>query len=377
MVTQSDAVGFGKRIAADFSEKNVSFMAAALAYHAFISLAPLLLLLFLVFTTVGVGLESQLVQSAIAWLPGPIAELVTGLLSGDTNGAGASAIGLLVLVWGSLKIFRGLDTAFSEIYETTGNESLLDKFRDGFIVLFALAIALVAMVGSSVVLGALTDQIPFSQWLTPVALLAGLVVAFYPIYYVFPDVDLGVRDVLPGVVVAAVGWGALQGLFQVYLSVADPSTGSFFGGVIVVVTYLYFSALVLLLGAVVNAVVGQHSMAGPGGIGRAERQFTTERTASFDRAALLAYLADLRTELLTDRGTHRRTDLVGPRPKPTGAVELVEESTTEGEGNQWMVRLRWEFSDDELVEYLAARAGPTAKETETDRAVRDEAQADD
>ena len=240
MVTQSGAIDFGKRVASDFSEKNVSFMAAAIAYHAFISLAPLLLLLFLLFTIVGVGLESQVVQSAIGWLPGPVAELVTGLLSGDANGAGASVIGLLVLLWGSLKIFRGLDTAFSEIYETTGDETLLDKFRDGFIVLFALAIALVAMVGSSVVLGALTDEIPFSQWLTPVALLAGLVVAFYPIYYVFPDVDLGVRDVLPGVVVAAVGWGALQGLFQLYLSVADPSTGNFFGGVIVVATYLYF-----------------------------------------------------------------------------------------------------------------------------------------
>ena len=372
MVTQSGAIDFGKRVASDFSEKNVSFMAAAIAYHAFISLAPLLLLLFLLFTIVGVGLESQVVQSAIGWLPGPVAELVTGLLSGDANGAGASVIGLLVLLWGSLKIFRGLDTAFSEIYETTGDETLLDKFRDGFIVLFALAIALVAMVGSSVVLGALTDEIPFSQWLTPVALLAGLVVAFYPIYYVFPDVDLGVRDVLPGVVVAAVGWGALQGLFQLYLSVADPSTGNFFGGVIVVVTYLYFSSLVLLLGAVVNAVVGSHSLSGPGGVGA---HFTTERTESLDSAALLAYLADLRTELLTDRGSRRRTDLVGPRPKPTGSIELVEESTTEGESNQWLVRLRWEFSDDELVEYLAARTEPT--EREADRAAGTDAQAGD
>jgi len=374
MVTQSGAIDFGKRVASDISEKNVTFMAAALAYHAFISLAPLLLLLFLVFTTVGVGLDSQLVQSAIAWLPGPIAEIVTGLLSGDANGTGASAIGLLVLIWGSLKIFRGLDTAFSEIYETTGDETLLDKFRDGFIVLFALAIALVAMVGSSVVLGALTGRIPFSQWLTPVALLAGLVVAFYPIYYVFPDADLGVRDVLPGVVVAAVGWGALQGLFQLYLSVADPSTGSFFGGVIVVVTYLYFSALVLLLGAVVNAVVGEHSLGGPGGVGRADAHFEIERTETFDSAELVAYLSDLRSELLSEHGTRRRSDLAGERPHPTGDIELVERSTTEGEQNQWQVLLRWPFSDDELVEYLASRTGPDADEPE--RAVSGDSGAD-
>ncbi|MDS0283051.1 YihY/virulence factor BrkB family protein [Haloarcula onubensis] len=377
MVTRSDALDFGKRIASDFSEKNVSFMAAALAYNAFISLAPLLLLLFLLFTTVGVELESQLVQSAIAWLPGPIAEIVTQVLRGGGNGVSASVIGLLVLIWGSLKIFRGLDTAFSEIYETTGTSSLVDKFRDGLVVLVALSLALVAMVGSSVVLGALTDQIPYSQWLTPVALLAGLVVAFYPIYYVFPDADLGVRDVLPGVVLAAVGWGALQGLFQVYLSVSDPSAGSFFGGVIVVITYLYFSALVLLLGAVVNAAVGHHSLGGPGGVGRASSHFTTERSESFDDAALAAFLADLRTELLTERGTHRRTDMVGPRPKPTGDIELVEESTTEGEENEWMVTLRWQFSDDELVDYLATRKEPEADATADTDPVASESQSGD
>ncbi|MBX0284942.1 YihY/virulence factor BrkB family protein [Haloarcula salinisoli] len=377
MVTQSGAIDFGKRVASDFSEKNVTFMAAALAYHAFISLAPMLLLLFVLFTAVGVGLETQVIQSAIGWLPGPIAELVTGLLQGGTNGAGASIIGLLVLVWGTLKIFRGLDTAFSEIYETVDTNSLVDKFRDGLVVFVALAVALVAMVGSSIVLGGLADRVPFSDLLTPVALLAGLVVAFYPIYYVFPDADLGVRDVLPGVVVAAVGWGALQGLFQLYLSVADPSAGNFFGGVIVVVTYLYFSALVLLLGAVVNAVIGEHSLGGPGGVGRATTHFTTERTESLEPAELVAYLADLRTELLTDRGSHRRTDLVGPRPKPTGPVELVEQSTTEGETNQWLVTLRWEVSDDELVEYLASRAGPEASEPAADRRVANESQAED
>ncbi|WP_262178233.1 YihY/virulence factor BrkB family protein [Haloarcula laminariae] len=365
MVTQSGAVELGKRIASDVSEKNVSFMAAALAYHAFISLAPMLLLVFLVLTTVGTGLEERIAAIAGTWLPGPIADVVTQLLRGNADGTGASIIGLVVLLWGTLKIFRGLDTAFSEIYETVDTNTLVDKFRDGLVVFFALVLALVAMVASSVVLGGLVEQVPYSQVLTPVALIAGLVVAFYPIYYVFPDVDVGVRDVLPGVVVAAVGWGALQGLFQLYLSVADPSSGSFFGGVIVVVTYLYFSALVLLLGAVVNAVVGGHSLGGPGGVGRTEAHFETERTESFDRAALVAYLADLRTELLADRGSPRRTELVGRRPKPTGPVELLEQSSTEGDENQWLVTLRWQFSDDELVAYMAARAGEEAGDPAT------------
>ncbi|PSP61664.1 YihY/virulence factor BrkB family protein [Halobacteriales archaeon QH_8_67_36] len=374
MVTWSGAIEFGKRIASDFSEKNVSFMAAALAYHAFISLAPMLLLVFLLFSTVGISTRNQLVQSAVAWLPGPIGDTVTQLLQGGANGTGASVIGVLVLLWGTLKIFRGLDTAFSEIYETVDANSVVNKLRDGVVVLVALAVAVVAMIGSSIVLETITDRIPYTQWATPIALLAGLIVAFYPIYYVFPDADLGVRDAFPGVVVAAVGWGALQGLFQLYLSIADPSTGNFFGGVIVIVTYLYFSALILLLGAVVNAVIGQHSMGGPGGVGRADTHYETERTETLDSAELVAYLADLRSELLSEHGTRRRSDLAGERPHPTGDVELVERSTTEGEPNQWQVLLRWPFSDDELVEYMASRAG--SGEQRADRTEAGEQRAD-
>jgi len=333
-----------ERVYEDFSEKNVTFMAAALAYHAFISLAPMLLLLFLLFSTVGVGLETQVIQSAIGWLPGPIADLVTTMLQGGANGAGASIIGLLVLVWGTLKIFRGLDTAFSEIYETVDTNSLVDKFRDGLVVFVALAVALVAMVGSSIVLGGLARQIPFSDLLTPVALLAGLVVAFYPIYYVFPDADVGVRDVFPGVVVAAVGWAAMQGLFQLYLSVAEPSTGGIFGGVIVIVTYLYFSALVLLVGAVVNAVAGSHSAGEAATVSGKPGGFETERADHLDRAGFEAYLYDLRAELF---GRGARTEMVGDRPMPIDDVELVERSSTDGDTSEWMVTLRWAYADEQ------------------------------
>jgi membrane protein len=270
MVSLSGARGFVKRVYTDFTEKNVTFMAAGLAYNAFVSLAPILFLLFLTLTLVGGReFEQRVVETAGRWLPGPIADVVRQLFESSPSAGGASIIGFVILVWGALKIFRGLDTAFSEIYETGKSNSFVDKLRDGVVVFVALIAAVVAMVGSSVAFALFSDAVPYLSILTPLVLEVGLVVAFVPIYYVFPDTDVGIRDVLPGAVFAAVGWAVFQALFQMYLSVREPTAGGVFGGVLIVVAYLYFSALVLLLGAVINAAAGDHSSGRPGGVGRA------------------------------------------------------------------------------------------------------------
>lgn len=373
MVSLSGAYGFGRRVATDFSDKNVTFMAAGLAYHAFISLAPMLLLVFVVLSAVGTGLEERVATVAGTWLPGPIADVVTELLQGGSQSTGASIIGLVVLLWGTLKIFRGLDTAFSEIYETVDTNSLLDKFKDGITVFVALVIALVAMIGSGIVLETVAERVPYAETLTPIALILGLMVAFFPIYYVFPDTDVGIRDVLPGVALAAVAWAALQGLFQVYVSVAEPSSGSFFGGVIVVVTYLYFSALVLLLGAVVNAVAGDHSAGEPGGVGRASGGQSTMHEERFDRAGLAAYLWDLRAELMGDAENDLRTEMVDRRPQPSGDVTVVERSKVEDDRNQWTVSLQWEFDDEELAAQREAQRAAADERAGRERSQRDRA----
>jgi len=352
MVTFGDAREFGTRVYAEFSGKNVTFMAAGLAYNAFVSLAPLLLLLFVVLSVVGGGLEDRVVEASTNWLPGPIADIVAQLFAGDAAAGGASAVGLVVLLWGALKIFRGLDTAFSEIYETESGNSFTDKLRDGVVVLVALVVAVLATVGVSAAFTVFSDTVPFLGLLTPLVLVAGLVLAFFPMYYVFPDADLGWKDVLPGTVFAAVGWAAFQSLFQVYLTFSDPGSSSFFGGVIVVVTYLYFTALVLLLGAVINAVRGGHASGRPGGVGRGAGGYDQKRSASLDRGELDAYLRGL-DEQLTARYEAARADPDREgRPKPTGEVDLVEYAAGDGDERRWTVELSWsapagrEFGDD-------------------------------
>ncbi|WP_372912996.1 YihY/virulence factor BrkB family protein [Salinigranum sp.] len=355
----SDSVDIGKQVTEEFTEKNVSFMAAGIAYNAFVSLAPLLVLLLLVASIVGGGLQSRLVTVAEASLPRPIADAVGQIFAADTA-TGVSVVGLVVLLWGTLKIFRGLDTAFSEIYETDEGDSFVDQLVDGSVVLVSLVVSVVATVAVTTLFSAVESRIPLLGTLTPVVLAVGLVVAFTPMYYRFPDAELGWRDVLPGTVVAALGWTALQGLFQVYLLFKSGGSGGFFGGVILVVTWLYFSGLVLLVGAVLNAVVSGHASGAAGGVGRGAADGDTVETRSersLGRVELAAYLGSLREQLTGCDTATGPTGTSGPDGRggndptpPTHRenaspeeVEVVEATRTEadGGGRERTVTLRW------------------------------------
>ncbi|SFS10800.1 membrane protein [Halomicrobium zhouii] len=254
-----------RAIAAEFKEENITFMAGSIAYYAFVSMFPLLLLALLVASIVGGQAFADVVIGLTQQYLTPAAQgIVTDSITQASNAASFSIIGIVALLWSVLKVFRGLDVAFASLYHSPGDNGILDQVKDGVIVLGGIVVAVAAMVVAGFLVRFVPD-VPYIGALSFVFLIAALTAAFFPIYYVFPDVDVSVRDVIPGTVVAAVGWAILQSLFRVYTTYS--STGELYGaigGVILLVTWLYFGALVLLLGVAVNVVLaGQSEAAKP------------------------------------------------------------------------------------------------------------------
>jgi len=253
----NEPVALGKAVYAEMRSEDVPFMAGAIAYQSFISLLPLLVLLIVVAGTVGgEALADRLVAVTEGQLPESAQSLVEEAITGASGQAGASIIGIVTLAFGAFKIFRGLDKAFADLYDTERHSSMLATVRDGLIVFVAIIVAIVAVIGAGSAF-ALAEALPLGGLLAPLSLVVGLAVAFLPMYYVFPNVELSMRQVVPGVVVAAVGWAVLEALFQVYVAFAGKlDVYGVLGAVLVLVTWLYFGGLVLLVGAAVNAVLG-------------------------------------------------------------------------------------------------------------------------
>ncbi|WP_290818692.1 YihY/virulence factor BrkB family protein [Halovivax sp.] len=256
MTATADAVDFGKTVVAGVQERNVTFMAGSIAYYAFVSLIPLLVLVFFLVSAVGdEALAERVTAMTEGFLPESGQELLEGSIEGSVGSAGASIIGLVTLSWGALKIFRGIDTAFSEIYGTVGEASFVEGLRDAGIAFGAIGLALLAAIAASVAF-AIAPVGSLVGVLNPLLLVIGFTIAFYPMFYYFPDAPVTRREILPGVVVAAAGWAALQGLFQVYVALAGAGGGEILGAILLLLTWLYFGGLVLLVGAVVNAARG-------------------------------------------------------------------------------------------------------------------------
>ncbi|ADJ16595.1 YihY/virulence factor BrkB family protein [Halalkalicoccus jeotgali] len=251
-------VSQAKLIKAIFSEKNITFLAGSIAYSAFVSLVPLLMFVLLAVSFVDPQLQQQVIDVAtnnISPSVGGVIEVMIEQQSGAGAGSTitASIIGILTLVWGSLKVFRGIDTAFSEIYETTARESFTGQIKNGLLMLVTLTLGIVAVVVATNIV-AFFSFVPFIEFVVPLVLVVGLVIAFFPMYYLFPEIDVEPRDVLPGTLFGAIGWAILQVLFQVYASLGGGDS-NLIASILLLVTWLYFSAVILLLGAVINAVL--------------------------------------------------------------------------------------------------------------------------
>ncbi|MBX0322689.1 YihY/virulence factor BrkB family protein [Halomicroarcula sp. F13] len=234
-------------------EDQISFLAASIAYYLFVSVFPLLLLALVVGSILGGEAFANSVVGAVGSALSPAAaDLLEDALTSATGRSGATILGLAVTLWGALKVFRGIDMAFSSIYGTTDVDSFLDTVVDAVAALAGIGLALAGLFA----LGSLGAFFGVEVALGGLALVPVLTVAFLPLYYLFPDADLSLREALPGALLAAVAWTVFGTAFSIYASQA----GNFqlygvIGGALLLVTWFYFAGQILLVGAAFNKVL--------------------------------------------------------------------------------------------------------------------------
>lgn len=249
-------VAIGRRVIEEAQNDQITFLAASIAYYAFVSLIPLLLFLFLVVSIVGgQELAHQVVEQSGTYLAPAGQEAIQNAITGEEGRGGATIAGFLILLWSALRLFRGLDTAFSLVYNVGLEKSIVGQLINAVVVFAAIIIAAFGMVALGTILVVLPD-VPFG-FFTPLFLIAGLTLVFLPMYYFLPDIEIiSVRQALPGAFLAATGWSILHTLFGLYASnAAQYDAYGVVGAIMLLVTWLYLGGIVIILGALLNYVL--------------------------------------------------------------------------------------------------------------------------
>jgi YihY family inner membrane protein len=255
MTRTASYTAFARSLVAVIRDEQLTFLAAAIAYYAFVSVIPLLLVTLAVASAVaGETIANEVLNIVGEFLTPQAASLVEVALVSDTGRGGATAVGLAVLLWSSLRVFRGLDIAFSRVYGADAPLGLVEQVRDALLVLGVMGAGL----GATVLLGTILplSDIPFAEYLGPFGLVAVLSVVFLPVYYVFPDSSVDLWEAIPGAVFAGGGWTVLSLGFSVYAARATTfQLYGILGAVLLILTWFYFGGLLVLLGAALNAVL--------------------------------------------------------------------------------------------------------------------------
>jgi membrane protein len=251
----------------DFNDDDCGQRAAALAYSTIFALPPLLILLVRI-----VGLiwspdqVATTLETQFAGLVGrPGAEQVHQMIAhGQNISGGKIAIAFTVagIVIGALGLFMSLQDALNKVWKVKpdpargGVKQFIGKrlLSAGMVlgIGFLLAVSLALTAAISALGGYLVGGLaaPVLEAVNFVASLVVLTLLFAAVFKVLPDAEIAWRDVWVGGTVTALLFEAGKFIIGLYLGYSKP--GDAFGAasaLALVLVWIYYSAMILLLGA--------------------------------------------------------------------------------------------------------------------------------
>ena len=257
-----------QRTAHGFAHDELSTRAAALAFYSALSFAPLLILLLWVVTSLEPTWQRELVASLQDLLGPRAADAVTLVLDNASErpgvGSWAGLFGLGVTLIGASAVFAQLQGAINRVWNLAPRPggAVLDWLRARMMalgLLLSLAFLMVTSFAASALIAVFVrgDTLVWQvlEALISLALFTGV---FAAIFKVLPDAVIAWPDAIAGAVLTAVLFAA--GKFAIGLYLARSNVGGAYGsagGVVVLLVWVYYSALILLLGAELTQSVAE------------------------------------------------------------------------------------------------------------------------
>jgi membrane protein len=260
-----------------FSEEDLMSNAAQVGFYFTFALFPLLLFLVSLFGIIlaSANLQDELFSYLRQLMPASAYDLVFKTIAEVTenSSSGKLTLGIFVALWAASAGIDSIRVELNAVYNLSERRAwwktkllaLSMTFGLGVLVTIALGVVFYGGKFISVILNTVNFSIssPFFlgvlQWIT---VLAVLIVIFALIYNFLPDhTRYKWVWITPGATIGIVLWLLLSYGFRLYLGYFnsyDKTYGSL-GAVIILMLWLYLTALVILAGGTINAVLQEFS----------------------------------------------------------------------------------------------------------------------
>ncbi len=253
-------ISFPAAVIKKFGDDGAGQLAALIAYYGFVSLFPLLLVLVTVLGFVLEGdpkTQASVLHSTLSQFP-IIGDQLESNVHSLKGSAGALAIGVVGLLLGGLGIVGATQNAFQQVWH------IPRKRRPNFLSWRLRGIGLLAVLGVLLIVSTVAAGYVTAQTAGAIAVLGGVLLAlasnlllfFAAFRFLSPD-EIPTRDLLPGVIVAAVLWQILQhigGYYVAHVVRHAQETSGLFAFVLGLLAWLYLGGQVTLIAAEINVV---------------------------------------------------------------------------------------------------------------------------
>ncbi len=252
------AIGFVAAVIKKFTDDQAGSLAALMAYYGFVSIFPLLLVFVTVLGFIIHGDPSQQRQ-LLSGTVGQIPLLKDPLTSGASlrGSAAALVIGLVGSLLAGLGITNAAQNAFNRIWHVPF------KHRPNFLKMRLRGLGMLFVLGLLNVISTTAAGFTTAVGSGPLADATAIVVAFAfnlalfgVAFRMLTTNEVHTRDLLPGVVSAAVFWQVLQHLGGYWASRVKQQEALYgtFGLVLGLLAFLFIGAQLTILAAEINVV---------------------------------------------------------------------------------------------------------------------------
>jgi membrane protein len=252
----------------DWSDHQGPRLGAALAFYTILSLAPLVTLLI-----AGVGLilghsaaQEDVISKVREMIGTDGANSVRAIIQNANQpapGIVASLVGLITLLFGASGVFGELHSGLNIIWDAEPKERnglrglIIDRFVSfgmvlavGFLLLVSLLLSAALAAVGKFFAGSLPIAEPALSLMNVAFSFAGICCLFALIFRYIPETEISWNEVWPGAFATAVLFTAGKYLLGLYLGKAG--VGSMYGAagsLVVVLVWVYYSAMLFFLGA--------------------------------------------------------------------------------------------------------------------------------